>query len=220
MTKTDIPLIEIPRSVQVFPRQVIEDLGARNIQSVLQTIGVGPSSPAFSSRLFDGFRFRGFVNTTNLRNGLRDPNSGYAVDPSNTERIEVIRGPASVLYGQLSPGGIVNRVTKQPLFEPYYFAQMQIGSYDFYQPAIDFSSPLNAERTLSYRLNASYLSSNSFVDFVNQQRYFVAPAVSWQIDKNTSLTVDGEYQNVEKPNGDAELTAMPKQVKSLLIFKI
>ncbi|GAA6619125.1 TonB-dependent siderophore receptor [Scytonema sp. NUACC26] len=201
VTKTDTPLRDIPRSVQVLPRQVLEDIGAGNIFDVLRTVGVGTSSPAFSSLLFDNFRFRGFV-ANNRRNGLREITTGFAADPANIERIEILRGPASVLYGQITPGGVVNRITKQPLSSPYYFAQMRVGTDETYQPSIDISGPLNSERTLLYRLNADYFSTQSFVDFYNEQRYFVAPAFTWQIARNTMLTVNGEYQDNEKPNGD------------------
>ena len=112
-TKTDTPLRDVPATIQVFPRQIIEDLGAQNQQDVLRIAGVGPSR--FASNLFDIFTIRGFQASTNLRNGLKDITSGYAIDSANLERIELLRGPASVLYGQLAPGGIVNRVTKQPL---------------------------------------------------------------------------------------------------------
>ena len=208
-TKTDTPLLQIPATVQVFPRQVIDDLGAQNQGEVLRTAGIG--SPSFPSRLFDNFSIRGFAvpNANTFRNGLRDVNSGYAINTANLERIEVLRGPASVLYGQIPPGGVVNRVTKQPLSEPYYFASMRVGTYETYQPAIDFSGPLNSERTFLYRLNASYLSTNSFIDFTNEQRYFVAPAFTLQISNNTRLTVEGEYQDVEKPNGDGEIPGLP-----------
>ncbi|GAA6619144.1 TonB-dependent siderophore receptor [Scytonema sp. NUACC26] len=208
-TKTDTPLRDIPASVQVIPRAVIDDLGGGGIAETLRVIGIG--TDRFSSRLFDTYTIRGFATlfTNNFRNGLREIISNYPVDISNTERIEVLRGPASVLYGQSFPGGIVNRVTKQPLNEPYYFAQIRAGSFGSYQPSVDFSGPLNTEKTLLYRLNASYLNADSFVDYVTQERYFVAPTFNWRISQNTNLTLEGEYQRDEKPNGDAEITGLP-----------
>ncbi|MEH2084294.1 MAG: TonB-dependent siderophore receptor [Nostoc sp.] len=208
-TKTDTPLRDIPASVQVIPRAVIDDVGGNGIADTLRVIGIG--TDRFSSRLFDTYTIRGFSTlfTNNYRNGLREIISNYPVDISNTERIEVTRGPASVLYGQGFPGGIVNRVTKQPLSEPYYFAQMRVGSFGSYQPSVDFSGPLNTEKTVLYRLNASYLNADSFVDYVTQERYFVAPELTWRVDEKTSLTVGGEYQDDEKPNSDAEITGLP-----------
>ncbi|MDF5721949.1 MAG: TonB-dependent siderophore receptor [Rhizonema sp. PD37] len=200
-TKTPANLLEIPATVQVFPRQVLDDLDAQNQGEVLRTAGI--ITTGFPSTLFDSFSVRGFGSTL-FRNGLKDLSGINTVDTANTERIELLRGPASVLYGQLSPGGVINRVTKQPLSQPYYFGQVRVGSEKTVEPSIDFSGPLNQDRTLLYRLNADYLSADSFVDFVNRQRYFVAPALTWLIGKNTSLTVEGEYQDVEYPNGDPE----------------
>lgn len=144
------------------------------------------------------------VGSISPNNSLKDLSGINTVDTANTERIELLRGPASVLYGQLSPGGVINRVTKQPLSEPYYFGQIRVGSEKTVEPSIDISGPLNQDRTLLYRLNADYLSADSFIDFVNRQRYFVAPALTWLIGKKTSFTVEGEYQDVEYPNGDPE----------------
>ncbi|GAA6615165.1 TonB-dependent siderophore receptor [Scytonema sp. NUACC26] len=202
-TKTDTPLRDIPATVQVFPRQVIDDLGGNRITDVVQTAGIG--SPDFSSRIADSFSIRGFRVDTSLRNGIRDLISGFTIDTANLERIEVLRGPASVLFGQIPPGGVINRVTKQPLSEPYYFAQMRVGTYETYRPSIDISGPLNRERTLLYRLNASYLNAKSFVDFSNEYRYFAAPVLTWQIGKDTKLTLEGEYQDVEQPTYGASL---------------
>lgn len=200
-TKTPTGLLEIPQSIQVFPRQLIDDLGAQNQGEVLSTAGI--ITTGFPSTLFDSFSIRGFGSTL-FRNGLKDLSGINTVDTANTERIELLRGPASVLYGQLSPGGVINRVTKQPLSEPYYFGQIRVGTEETVEPSIDISGPLNQDRTLLYRLNANYESANSFVDFVNRQRYFVAPALTWLIGKNTNLTLEGEYQDVEYPNGDPE----------------
>lgn len=81
--------------------------------------------------------------------------------------MEVLKGPASVLFGAVEPGGIINVITKQPLSEPYYKLAFEAGNRGFYhQPSFDFSGPLNDDKTLLYRLNASYQSSNGFQDFV------------------------------------------------------
>ncbi|MHC5721032.1 MAG: TonB-dependent siderophore receptor, partial [Nostoc sp.] len=106
------------------------------------------------------------------------------------ERVEVLKGPASVLFGQVQPGGIINLVTKQPLSEPYYAAEFTAGSYDFYRPTLDFSGPLNSDKTLLYRLNVAYQNSGSFRDFVDTERIFIAPSLTWKIGTNTKLNID------------------------------
>lgn len=111
----------------------------------------------------------------------------------NIERIEVLLGPASVLYGSGDPGGTINTVTKQPLRDPFYAIDATIGNYDFYQGAIDLSGPLNDSKTLLYRLNTGYQSRNSYVDFFNQKQFSIFPVFRWDISKHTHITLEGEY---------------------------
>ncbi|MEH1848750.1 MAG: TonB-dependent siderophore receptor [Nostoc sp.] len=202
-TKTDTPLRDIPQSIQVIPRQVIEDQGAQNLSDVLQNVGVLQYGP--SSRIVDNFTIRGFNTRNTYRNGLLDRLGTFGnlkISTTNTERIEVLRGPASVLYGQVTPGGIINVVTKQPLSQPYYATDFTAGSYQFYQPAFDFSGSLTKDASLLYRLNASYRTSEDFTDFYNEERYFIAPVISWRIGENTKLTFDSEYLNLKQSTSD------------------
>ncbi|MEH2180272.1 TonB-dependent receptor plug domain-containing protein [Nostoc sp.] len=135
-TRTDTLIRDIPQSVQVIPRQLIEDQQALRPIDALRNVGV--IQAGLPSRVRDVFTIRGFQTTNILRNGLPEPVSNLTNpgggDLTNLERIEVLRGPAAVLYGQGSPGGTVNYVTKQPLSEPYYNVEFTSGSYDFYRP--------------------------------------------------------------------------------------
>ncbi|MEH2389570.1 MAG: TonB-dependent siderophore receptor [Nostoc sp.] len=194
-TKTPTPLRDVPQSIQVVPRQSWEDQGAINAIDALRSVGViqGFNSPSNG----DVFNIRGFQTTNILRNGLKDYVGGATTGQTqlnDIEQIEVLRGPASVLYGQGNPGGTINFITKQPLSEPYFAASMTGGNYSLYQPTLDISGPLNSDKTLLYRLNLSYLTTGSFVDFFNSQRYLIAPVVSWQIDPNTKVTFETEFR--------------------------
>jgi iron complex outermembrane recepter protein len=190
-TRTETPIRDIPQSIQVVPRQVIEDQGitteitdaARNVSGVNIRSGFGG--------VVDDYNIRGFDNFTKLRNGFISEFSQVA--PNNIERVEVLKGPASVLYGQFEPGGVINYVTKQPLVNPYYSAAFTAGSYSFYQPSLDLSGPLTEDTSLRYRLTASYQNSDSFVDFVDQEIIQVAPTISYRIGENTNLTFAYEY---------------------------
>ncbi|MHC5731705.1 MAG: TonB-dependent siderophore receptor, partial [Nostoc sp.] len=106
----------------------------------------------------------------------------------------MLKGPASVLYGQGSLGGVINYVTKQPLSEPYYAAEVSAGSFNFYRSAIDLSGPLNPSKTVLYRLNLATQTIESFLDFYHEQKYFLAPVLSWQISDRTKITFTAEYQ--------------------------
>ncbi|MEH2336464.1 TonB-dependent siderophore receptor [Nostoc sp.] len=198
-TKTSTPVRDIPQSIQVVPRQSWQDQGAVNTIDALRSVGVvqGFNSPSNG----DVFTIRGFQTSNLLHNGLKDYTEGAIsgqTQLANIERIEVLRGPASVLYGQGNPGGTINYVTKQPLSEPYFAASTTFGSYSFYQPTIDISGSLNSDKTLLYRLNTSYISTESFVDFFYNQRYIIAPVLSWQISKNTKLTFESEFRDQQQ----------------------
>ncbi|NEQ18595.1 MAG: TonB-dependent siderophore receptor, partial [Microcoleus sp. SIO2G3] len=116
-----------------------------------------------------------------------------ATDFSNVERVEVLLGPASVLYGAAAPGGTINIVTRQPLQDPFYAVDATIGNYDFYRGAIDLSGPLNDSRTVLYRLNASYLNRGSFIEFYENEQFTVSPTISFTIGQRTLLTLEGQY---------------------------
>jgi iron complex outermembrane receptor protein len=119
----------------------------------------------------------------------------------------VLKGPASVLYGQGSLGGVINYVTKQPLSEPHYGFEVSAGSFNFYRGAIDLTGPLNPSKTVLYRLNLATQTTESFLDFYDQQKYFIAPVLSWQISDRTKITFSGEYQVLPQKLGQQGLPA-------------
>ena len=192
-TRTDTPIRDIPQSIQVVPQRVLEDRVITNTLDTVRTVsgittGVQSSAPGSS---IGSIRIRGFESPTRLRNGLREI-IGRTTDSdlTNLERIEIIKGPTSMLYGNGGIGGTVNLVTKQPLANPFYEISFLAGSYDLYRPSIDLSGPLNDERTVLYRLNAFYQDSGRFIDFGRDDRWFVAPVLSWQISPKTNLTLE------------------------------
>lgn len=138
-------------------------------------------------------RIRGFTQEITFRDGIRDnfPSTDFA----NVERVEVLKGSASVLFGETEPGGIVNIVTKQPLSDPYYNVDLSAGNYAFYRSALDLSDPLNVYKTLLYRLNIAYENTGSFRDFINSQKIFIAPVIAWKLSENTDLKLFFEYND-------------------------
>ncbi|MEH2072128.1 MAG: TonB-dependent receptor plug domain-containing protein [Nostoc sp.] len=187
-TRTDTPLCDIPQSIQVVPRQVLEDQQVRNLSEALRNVpGVTQGPNSSTCRNFEQPLIRGFVAGSNIqRNGLRDRSYVFqGFDTAAIERVEVLKGPASVLYGQGSLGGVINYITKQPLSNPFYAVEASAGSFNFYRGAIDLSGPLNPSKTVLYRLNLAGQTTESFVDFYDEQKYFVAPVVSWQLSDRT-----------------------------------
>jgi iron complex outermembrane receptor protein len=199
-TKTDTPLRDVPQAIQVIPQQVLQDQQVKRLNDALRNApGVIPNSSERS--VFEGFSIRGFSNRNIIRNGLRDDtNITSNVNTGNIEQIEVLRGPASVLFGQGGAGGTINIVTKKPQSIPAYSFEGTIGSFDTYGGSIDFTGPLNNEKTLLYRLNASASTTDTFVDFFERESFFIAPSLTWLMGKNTQLTLEAEYSDQKQPN--------------------
>ena len=215
-TKTDTPLRDIPQSIQVIPQQVIQDQRANRLVDAIKN-APGVVQGGVSPRTFaDSFLIRGFNAGNNaLKDGLLDLAQAYVgYDPITVDRIEVLKGPASVLFGQLPLGGVINIVTKQPLREPYYFLEGSAGIFNFYRGAIDLSGPVNADKTVLYRLGVAARTTESFVDFYEQQRYNVAPSLTWQINDRAKLTLAAEYYEAKGPYDlgiPAEGTVLPNR---------
>jgi iron complex outermembrane recepter protein len=194
-TKTDTPLRDIPQAIQVVPEKVIEDRNITRVSDAIQTVSGVVKEGSFGSAT-DNYNIRGFFTANNLRNGFSAGDNYINID--SIERVEVLKGPASVLYGQFEPGGVVNYVTKRPLSSPYYSGEFTAGSYDFYRPSIDFSGPLTKDKKLLYRLNASYETFGSFIDFVNGTIFSIAPVLSYRFSDDTTLTLEYEHSNVDR----------------------
>ncbi|HIK06868.1 MAG TPA: TonB-dependent siderophore receptor [Trichormus sp. M33_DOE_039] len=194
-TKTDTPVRDIPGSIQVIPRQILEDQKTTRLQEALENVSGVNKQGNYGGTDAGGYRVRGFDQDGNFRNGFNDTDFYSQVDTANIDRIEVLKGPASVLFGQVEPGGIINVVTKQPLRTPYYAAELNVGNYAFYRPSFDISGPLTDDGSLLYRLNVAYQNSGSFRDYNFLERVFVAPVITWNISDRTSLTFDLEYQH-------------------------
>ncbi|MEQ8250910.1 MAG: TonB-dependent siderophore receptor [Oceanibaculum nanhaiense] len=198
-TKTDTPILETPASVQVVPRQVIEDQGALNLKDVYENVsGVHQAGNTLNAQTEVLPIIRGFESPTLLRNGLRSTQSG-AVDLVNVERVEVLKGPSSILYGALEPGGIVNYVTKRPQAVAAHEVEQQVGADSFYRTTLDSTGPVSANGELMYRINAAYTDSGSFRDYMELERTAVAPSLLWQPDDRTEILLDLSYLHEEQP---------------------
>ena len=197
-TRTDTPLKDVPQSIQVVPQQVIEDQQVQSLQDITRNVSGVIQEDTFGGSL-DRFLIRGFEQTVFLRDGFRDETQ-LVRETAKLERVEVLKGPASVLYGTLEPGGIINLVTKKPLEDPLYSAELTVGSFGFVEPSIDLGGSLNEDRTVLYRLNALYESGGNFRDFdQGVERFFVAPALTWKIGENTDITLNFDYLDDERP---------------------
>ncbi|MEM9807038.1 MAG: TonB-dependent siderophore receptor [Cyanobacteria bacterium P01_D01_bin.56] len=193
-TGTDTPLRDIPLSIQVIPQAVLEDRNVIELGDALETAGSVVEAGGRATSVFGpNFLIRGFPVADGI---FRDGVSAFSLAPLTTndiERVEVLRGPASILFGQGEPGGIINLVSKRPLSEPFYEVSTTVGSFETYSGALDLSGPLNEDRSIRYRLNFSYENYGSFVDFVDGERLVVSPIITWDIGPDTSLDIYGQY---------------------------
>jgi iron complex outermembrane receptor protein len=200
-TRTDTPLRDIPQAINIVPQQVIQDTQARSITETLENVPGVIAQGAGSTGTRDYFTIRGFEAYGSLVNGLPDPQITSDGIFFNVERLEVLKGPASVLYGDTGltgVGGTINYVTRQPLSEPFYEVSASAGNYNFYQGSFDLSGPLNTERTVLYRLIAGVRFNESITDFNEALTLAVAPSLSFQLGENTSLLIEGDVNRLER----------------------
>lgn len=195
-TKTETPIMETPVSIQVIPKAVLEDKQTMSLPDAVNGQVSGTLGRTGGGYLYDNFIIRGFTGSgfgDAYRNGLYNRQDIY--DLSNVEQIEVLKGPASILYGRIEPGGLVNYVTKRPLATPYYAIQQQLGSEHQFRTSADLTGPIKADGTLLYRLNASYTDNESFRDHVSSERGFIAPTLTWRPNKAFELNFEVEQKH-------------------------
>ncbi|WP_455921831.1 TonB-dependent siderophore receptor [Pseudomonas putida] len=196
-TKTDTPIGQTPQSISVVTRKQMDDQAVQDVSSAVRyTPGVfGEYTGSNNTR--EQFRIRGFSPYV-FQDGLMLPygesGQGGMAEPYGLESVEVLRGPASMLYGQSRPGGLINLTSKLPTSTPYHQLEVQGGSYDLKQVGFDFGGPLDDQGVFSYRLTGLVKDSGTQIDHVQNNRNFIAPAFTWRPDDDTSLTVLANYQ--------------------------
>jgi iron complex outermembrane recepter protein len=194
-TKTDTPIMETPLNVQAISKQVLKDQQVIRLDQALKNVsGVTTDSSNFTQGN-QNILLRGFASTTYFRNGFRLRDSATTRPMANVENLEILKGSAAILYGQVDPGGMVNVITKQPLTTPYYALNQQFGSYDLYRTTIDATGPITKNKDLLYRMNMSYENSGSFRDFIDKEDVFLAPVLKWNISPRTQATFELEYNH-------------------------
>ncbi len=194
-TKTDTPIAKTPQTIAVVPKEQIQNQNALTVaESLRYTPGVVTEYRG-ASNLRDEMFVRGFYYAPRYLDGLfLGGDLSYAkIDPYLLERVELISGPASVLYGQANPGGIVNMVSKMPTDEPLREAEISVGTDGYVSGGFDVSDRF--DDAFSYRIAATGLKRDLQENFAKQSSFAVAPSVTWSPDEGTSLTILGGYQN-------------------------
>ncbi len=183
--------MDTPQSVQVIGAEIITQQQAIRLSEVIKNInGVYVGSARGGAQ--ESFFSRGYDMSANnmFKNGFRF-NSGSIPEVSSIEKVEVLKGSAALLYGNVAPGGILNMVTKTPSFKKGGEISMQMGSYSFYKPSIDVYGPLND--IIAYRFTGSYENSESFRDNVTKERYYFNPSFLFKVSDKTEIILQGDY---------------------------
>jgi iron complex outermembrane recepter protein len=196
-TKTDTPLREIPQSISVVGAEQIRDQGAQTVQDTLRYVpGVVADAYGLDSRT-DTVIVRG-TEATEYLDGLRRTfnyySYNYRIDPYFLERLEILRGPASVLYGQAAVGGILNSVSKRPQERESREVTVEYGTHDFKQVKTDMTGKLTEDGKWLYRIVALGRDADTQVDYVEDDRLALAPSITYRPQVGTSLTLMGHFQ--------------------------
>ncbi|WP_420548052.1 TonB-dependent siderophore receptor [Curvivirga sp.] len=206
---------EIPQSVYVISEESIEMTQSNTVGEVLRLIPNASRNGSSQDMFADNYRIRGY-EAEQSTNGLGFTRTDHPTDLANVERVEVLTGPASVLYGQMEPGGTVNVVTKQPLHYFYSDAEVELGSYGSYRTTADITGPISEQ--VRFRFNAAVEEQGADIDNWDYSHRFFAPNVTVDLTDDTNLTVEGSYSTngwtainggtpfegavLDNPNGD------------------
>lgn len=199
-TKTDTPIEKNPQSVSVVTSEEMALHGVSTVKGAFNyTPGVLTGNRG-SSNVIDALSIRGFseTNTNQYLDGLKlqgDNYSEFAIDPYFLERAELLRGPASVLYGKSNPGGVVALVSKRPTTETLREVQFKMGTDNLFSTGFDFGGAIDDAGVYSYRLTGQAWSQDAQQDMQKEKRYTIAPSFSWQPDANTNFTLLTYFQN-------------------------
>lgn len=192
-TRTSTPVRYVPQAIDSIKTTNVADYGTNDIGDALSGI---PNVSSSADTRFDSLRIRGFDASNDFYlDGIRD-DSQYKRDLHNIERVEVLKGPAAVLYGRGSQGGIVNRVSKLPEFGRRSTIEAQGGSDDLRSLYADLST--DPSENLSLRLNMGNMDENSFRDGVSGNRQLFAPSMSWQLTPDLNWLVQYEYSRYNR----------------------
>lgn len=202
ITKTDTPIEKVPQSISVV---TFEEMQMHQFPSVKEALGYSPGvsvSSRGASNNYDFVIIRGFsaegLSQNNYLNGLKMQGNFYndaVIDPYMLERVELMRGPTSVLYGKSTPGGIVSMISKRPTTEPLHDIQFKMGSDNLYQTGFDFSDAIDDAGVYAYRLTGIARTNHQQQQNAEQKRYAIAPAFTWQPSDKTYVTVLSYFQN-------------------------
>ncbi|MES2693984.1 MAG: TonB-dependent siderophore receptor [Verrucomicrobiota bacterium] len=211
------PILDTPQSIFVLTEEFLKDMEIVDLQEAMAYVP-GVSMGVQGAAGDNEINVRGMAMIGSLLDGMPDKNLNVRPDSAIVERVEVLKGASSSLYGSSSPAGVMNSITKKPRAKAAYNFSTTVGSYDFMRGQIDLTGPVNSSKTLLYRLVAASEGSDSFRDFVNSDRWTVYPALTYIIKAGTQITTSFEYlhsREVTDPGipiiGTEPLPSLPRE---------
>jgi len=194
-SKTETKLRDLPQSVSYATKELIADQGLMRVGEIVKNFSGVNQFTFYDDITIRGFRINGGSNTQ-LVNGMRTTTGFWKQPLANyLERVEVLKGPSSALFGNASPGGVVNRVTKKPLDEARKSLQFSVGSFNNLRALADFTGPMTTDKTLLYRLNIGYENAQNFRDLQFDKNLVLAPSFSFIPSENTRINFDMVYND-------------------------
>ncbi|HDZ39443.1 MAG TPA: TonB-dependent siderophore receptor [Marinobacter sp.] len=194
--KVEAPIIETPRPASVVTRDELEERNVRSLDESFRYRAGVVTGQYGSDNDTDWFKVRGYDQST-YQDGLRIYRAGYyqwLPEPYGIERVELLKGPASVLYGEAPPGGVINAISKRPTKDRRGEIVIEGGTNNHQKVGFDSSGPVNDSNDVRYRLVGLYQDAEGDIDKTENKRYYVAPSLEWDISDQTTLTVLGNFQ--------------------------
>jgi iron complex outermembrane receptor protein len=200
-TKIDESSLLVPFSAASLSQQVLRDQQPSRLDDVIEFVSGAEVVPDGQSA--SGFEIRGFPTYQYYLDGVRvspDLHHDGFRDLADIDSVEILKGPASLLYGRTEPGGLINVITKQPLATPLLCLEQQAGSFGRTGTSLDAGGPLSSGGSFLYRFNAAWESGGSFRDVPDNRRLLLSPVVTWKSSSQTQTTAYLEYLNSHDPS--------------------
>ncbi|HTS43671.1 MAG TPA: TonB-dependent receptor [Puia sp.] len=191
--KIPVETKDLPQAVTVIDKEILARQQVLTLGDAIENVnGVYVMGTTGGTQQEIGARGYIFGNSNTFKNGVLFNNS-VMPEMTGVERVEFLKGSAALLLGNVTAGGVLNIVTKKPVFENGGEISMRMGSYDFYKPSLDIYGLLNDSKMIAYRVNASYEKERSFRDDVHAERFYINPSFLIEAGKKTKVLVEGDY---------------------------
>ncbi|WP_460614362.1 TonB-dependent siderophore receptor [Hymenobacter seoulensis] len=193
VSKLPVASLDLPQSAVTVERQVLEQQQVLRLSDALVNVsGVYVTSTTGGTQEELGSRGFAYGSNNTFKNGVRF-NNGVMPEASSLERMEVLKGSAAILYGNVAAGGVLNLITKKPQFERGGSLGLRVGSFGFWKPLVDVYGAVGNSEKVAFRLNGTYEQGNSYRDEVKSDRVYVNPSLLFELTPNTTLVLEGDY---------------------------